>query len=81
MSSTTGADPLSIVGITTCALTGILEFLDVNSSAIVALGSIIGAICAVIGAYRGWKKDQDNEWVDEIVREKKERKWFKRKDK
>ena len=81
MTSTTGAEPISIVGITACILTAILEFLDVNSGAIVALGSIIGAICAIIGCYRSIKKDKDNDWVDEIVREKKSRKWFKRKDK
>lgn len=80
MSSTTGTEPLSIVGITTCALTAALEFLDVNSSAIVAIGSIIGAICAVLGLYRGWRKDKDNEWIDNIVKEpKRKKKWFKRK--
>jgi len=73
MTSTTGTEPLSIVGITTCALTAALEFLDVNSGAIVALGSIIGAICAVIGVYRGHRKDKDNEWPNPVVRDPKDK--------
>lgn len=73
MSSSTGAEPLSIVGITTCALTAALEFLDVNSGAIVALGSIIGAICAVIGVYKGHKKDKQTEWIDTVVKKPKDK--------
>lgn len=72
MSNSPGVEPVGIVGISLCAMSAALEWLDVHSGAIVALCSIIGAICAIVGAYRGHRKDKD-EWVDTIVKKPKKK--------
>ena len=66
-----GVEPASVAGITMISVSAVMQWLDVNSGAIVSICSIIGAICAIAGAYRSYKKDKDTEWVDKIVKKPK----------
>ncbi len=70
MSSPPGVEPVGIVGITLCAMSAALEFLDIHSGAVVSLCSIIGAICAIAGAARARRKDKE-EWPNPVVKDPK----------
>ena len=71
MTHSAGVEPASVTGITMISVAAAMQWLDVHSGAIVSICSIIGAICAIAGAYRAYKKDNNSEWIDTKVRRRK----------
>ena len=71
MNNSAGVEPASVAGITMISVSAVMQWLDINSGSIVSICSIIGAICAIAGAYRAYKKDKDSEWIDTKVRKPK----------
>ncbi len=68
MNNVPSAEPLGIVGIILWAGAAALQFLDIHSGAFVAIGSIVGAICAIISVARAKQRDK---WINDIVKKQK----------